>query len=77
MTALEGLQTADIDDPAPLPVHHAGQRGLGAQKGRVQVGGKNASPILIAHIDEGLMRAGGGIVDHNIDVAKLGQSIAQ
>ena len=77
VTALVGLQPAQVDNPAPASLQHPWYRGPRSDECRVQVGRQNSTPVIIAHLGEGLVGAHRGIVNHDVQMAELRQGLVK
>src|SRR5690606_11959257 len=68
--ALEAIDRADLDDPAPLALAHALDHRTGDVEHRVEVGVDHLVPLLGGHAVEGGVAGDAGVVDQDLDRAQ-------
>ena len=68
-----GAVSGEEEHPAKVVLHHGRHHRLGAIECPVQHHPPNILPILLGQVQEGLVGTNGGVVQENVDAAKLVQ----
>ncbi|KAG0765505.1 hypothetical protein G6F22_018003 [Rhizopus arrhizus] len=70
--ALQAVDRADLDDPAPAAAAHALDDRAGDVEHRIEVGVDHIVPLVHAHAMEGGVTGDAGVVDQDLDRAQFG-----